>query len=196
MKRLFNALSKAKFNLRPATANARLTNISLISLLSNKSKMNFSDKNDSNSNIFEDLPDSNDNENEQQQKVNSETEDKKEEKNTIPLIYWSQPVLLYSQFIINNPNRNDLFFGLLLKYGKLKVIDEQNTLIEEICLFNEKDDNLRSKSKQDYVLGTKCEAVYKNLSSNVYEKGRFSVKRETGVHHFQNLLRDFYQKKS
>lgn len=79
-----------------------------------------------------------------------------------PLIYWTQPILPHSQFTIIHPNRNDLFFGLLLKYGKLKVIDENTTLIEDICLFHDREDLSRSKAiLQDYVLGTKCEVVYK-----------------------------------
>jgi choline monooxygenase len=33
-----------------------------------------------------------------------------------------------------------------------------------------------------------CEAVQKGLASRTYDKGRFSVKRENGVHHFHLLL--------
>jgi choline monooxygenase len=36
-----------------------------------------------------------------------------------------------------------------------------------------------------------CEAVQKNLHSRVYDRGRYSVKRENGVHHFHSLLHDF-----
>jgi choline monooxygenase len=36
-----------------------------------------------------------------------------------------------------------------------------------------------------------CEAVQKGLSSQAYDKGRFSVKRENGVHHFQSLVHEF-----
>lgn len=32
-----------------------------------------------------------------------------------------------------------------------------------------------------------CEVVYKNLKSRAYERGRFSVKQEKGVHHFHRL---------
>ncbi|MFN4152873.1 MAG: SRPBCC family protein [Candidatus Sericytochromatia bacterium] len=38
-----------------------------------------------------------------------------------------------------------------------------------------------------------CEAVQKNLASKAYHQGRLSVKRELGVHHFQNLVRDSYK---
>jgi choline monooxygenase len=36
-----------------------------------------------------------------------------------------------------------------------------------------------------------CESVQRGLQSSTYEKGRFSVKRENGVHHFHLLLHKF-----
>lgn len=36
-----------------------------------------------------------------------------------------------------------------------------------------------------------CENVQKGLKSNAYNQGRFSVKRENGVHHFQTLVHEF-----
>lgn len=36
-----------------------------------------------------------------------------------------------------------------------------------------------------------CEAVQKGLRSRTYESGRYSVKRENGVHHFHGLLSEF-----
>jgi choline monooxygenase len=36
-----------------------------------------------------------------------------------------------------------------------------------------------------------CESVQKGLNSRTYDKGRFSVKRENGVHHFHLLLNEF-----
>ncbi len=39
--------------------------------------------------------------------------------------------------------------------------------------------------KEDVAL---CEAVQKRLGSRVYDRGRFSVARENGVHHFHGLL--------
>ncbi len=38
-----------------------------------------------------------------------------------------------------------------------------------------------------------CQHVQKNLESGVYHQGRFSVKREEGVYHFQNLLKEAYR---
>jgi choline monooxygenase len=39
-----------------------------------------------------------------------------------------------------------------------------------------------------------CEDVWRNLQTGVYDQGRFSVKRENGVHHFQGLLAEFLEK--
>ena len=39
-----------------------------------------------------------------------------------------------------------------------------------------------------------CEAVQKGLQSRAYSQGRFSVKREGGVHHFHLLLNEFLSK--
>jgi phenylpropionate dioxygenase-like ring-hydroxylating dioxygenase large terminal subunit len=39
-----------------------------------------------------------------------------------------------------------------------------------------------------------CERVQKGLKSGAYRAGRLSVKREAGVHHFQNLLRTAYRR--
>jgi choline monooxygenase len=39
-----------------------------------------------------------------------------------------------------------------------------------------------------------CEAVQRGLQSSAYDQGRFSVKREQGVYHFQNLLKKEFRK--
>jgi len=36
-----------------------------------------------------------------------------------------------------------------------------------------------------------CEVVQRNLRSRVYDRGRYSALRETGVHHFHSLLHEF-----
>ncbi|MCB0037025.1 MAG: Rieske 2Fe-2S domain-containing protein [Anaerolineales bacterium] len=36
-----------------------------------------------------------------------------------------------------------------------------------------------------------CQTVQKGLKSRAYDRGRFSVKRENGVHHFQSLVHEF-----
>jgi phenylpropionate dioxygenase-like ring-hydroxylating dioxygenase large terminal subunit len=40
-----------------------------------------------------------------------------------------------------------------------------------------------------------CEAVQRGLQSSTYDRGRYSVKRENGVHHFHLLLSEFLQGK-
>ena len=37
-----------------------------------------------------------------------------------------------------------------------------------------------------------CEAVQRGLRSRTYERGRYSVRRENGVHHFHGLLAEFF----
>jgi choline monooxygenase len=41
--------------------------------------------------------------------------------------------------------------------------------------------------------GEICEAVQRGLQSDAYDRGRFSPEMETGVHHFQSLLRNTYR---
>jgi len=36
-----------------------------------------------------------------------------------------------------------------------------------------------------------CEAVQRGLGSTTYDRGRYCVKRENGVHHFHMLLAEF-----
>jgi choline monooxygenase len=38
-----------------------------------------------------------------------------------------------------------------------------------------------------------CESVQRGLRSSLYDRGRYSVKRENGVHHFHMLLREFLE---
>jgi choline monooxygenase len=42
--------------------------------------------------------------------------------------------------------------------------------------------------QEDIVI---CEQVQRGLRSRAYDSGRFSAKRENGVYHFQNLVREF-----
>ncbi|HVF44364.1 MAG TPA: SRPBCC family protein, partial [Pyrinomonadaceae bacterium] len=39
-----------------------------------------------------------------------------------------------------------------------------------------------------------CEAVQAGLRSRTYARGRYSVRRENGVHHFHGLLAEFMRK--
>ena len=38
-----------------------------------------------------------------------------------------------------------------------------------------------------------CEAVQRGLMSRTYDRGRYSVKRDAGVHRFHRLLSQFMQ---
>jgi len=38
-----------------------------------------------------------------------------------------------------------------------------------------------------------CERVQQGLGSRAYDRGRFSVRFEEGVYHFQNLLKQAYR---
>ena len=38
-----------------------------------------------------------------------------------------------------------------------------------------------------------CAAVQRGLQSSTYDRGRYAVKRENGVHHFHVLLSEFLQ---
>src|SRR5229473_1572606 len=41
------------------------------------------------------------------------------------------------------------------------------------------------------ALGSSCKNVQRGLRSSTYDRGRYSVKRENGVHHFHMLLGEF-----
>jgi choline monooxygenase len=41
-----------------------------------------------------------------------------------------------------------------------------------------------------------CENVQRGLRSSTYDRGRYSVKRENGVHHFHMLLKEFLEQKT
>ena len=40
-----------------------------------------------------------------------------------------------------------------------------------------------------------CEDVWRNLNTGLYVQGRYSVKRENGVHHFHSLMSEFLERK-
>ena len=54
------------------------------------------------------------------------------------------------------------------------------------------DDLAYSEAVQQEDIGI-CERVQQGLASQAYDRGRFSVKYETGVHHFQELVRAAYR---
>jgi len=90
-----------------------------------------------------------------------------------------------------------------LQTNQIIPITEKETLV----VFDYFYDDIKSKPglksiKEDILTSDKiqnedieiCEKVQKGVSSITYNKGRFSVECETGVHHFQNLLRMDFKK--
>jgi choline monooxygenase len=68
-------------------------------------------------------------------------------------------------------------------YGNVTQ-EEGKALIKEDLVFSEE------IQQEDIDI---CERVQKGLASGSYHQGRFSVKRELGVHHFQSLLKTAYR---
>ena len=60
---------------------------------------------------------------------------------------------------------------------------------EENAFFNEDKEFSERVQQEDIEI---CEHVQRGLSSGFYNKGRFSVECETGVHHFQSLLKQLF----
>jgi choline monooxygenase len=61
--------------------------------------------------------------------------------------------------------------------------DEAKTALEKTIEFSDE------VQREDIAI---CEAVHRGLRSATYERGRYSVKRENGVHHFHRLLDEFW----
>lgn len=98
---------------------------------------------------------------------------------------------VYPNFMLNIlPNR--------LQTNLVVPIDENNTKV----IFDYYYDNLEELDliKNDLAYSDEiqqediliCENVQKGLKSKAYDKGRFSVKRETGVYHFQSLIKKHF----
>ena len=68
-------------------------------------------------------------------------------------------------------------------YDRLQT-EEARQMIEEDYSFS------RQVQEEDIEI---CEYVQRGLESNAYDRGRFSVDAEKGVHHFQSLLKDSYR---
>jgi choline monooxygenase len=74
-------------------------------------------------------------------------------------------------------NKCRVIFDFL--YSDIKTLEENGTIASDIAY---------SKKIQQEDIEI-CEAVQKGLGSLAYDKGRFSVKREAGVYHFQSLYK-------
>lgn len=66
-------------------------------------------------------------------------------------------------------------------YGDLGTPEAWNTLQDGIAFSDQ-------VQKEDIQI---CEDVWRNLGTGVYRQGRYSVKRENGVHHFHALMSEY-----
>ena len=108
--------------------------------------------------------------------LNLEKEEKPEEKEIkFPLIYNIVPIIPYSKLTLTNLHRNDLFFSLIMKYGKLNLIDEDKNYIEDIAVFFEKEEYTKTN-----ILGTVCKVSYINQEKLIVEglDKMFSIKSD------------------
>jgi choline monooxygenase len=98
---------------------------------------------------------------------------------------------VYPNFMLNIlPNRLQTNLIVPISETQTKVIfDYYYDNIENIKMIQDDLDYSDIVQQQDIQI---CETVQKNLASKAYHQGRLSVKRELGVHHFQNLVRDSY----
>jgi len=65
-------------------------------------------------------------------------------------------------------------------YAGAQALQERRSRIDEMLNFSD------VIQEEDRLI---CEKVQENLNSSTYSQGRYSVKRENGVHHFHQLLR-------
>lgn len=88
----------------------------------------------------------------------------KENLTKFPLIYNLVPIIPHSKLTLVNLHRNDLFFSLVMKYGRLNLIDEDRNCIEDIAVFFEKEEYSKS-----HILGTVCKVTYVNQEKLIVE---------------------------
>lgn len=93
------------------------------------------------------------------------------------------------------PGRLQTNLVLPLSKNKSLVIFDyyfNNFTSSEAIKRNEKDISFSDEvQKEDIFI---CEKVQKGLESKGYDKGRFSPREETGVYHFQSMLKKYYQR--
>lgn len=81
-----------------------------------------------------------------------------------------------------SPTRCKVVFSYI--YNDIQAKTSSGVLKEDIAYSDE-------IQKEDIEI---CEAVQRGIQSKVYNQGRFSVKRELGVYHFQSLLKQEIKK--
>ncbi|TDR14643.1 aromatic ring-hydroxylating oxygenase subunit alpha [Marinicella litoralis] len=90
------------------------------------------------------------------------------------------------------PNRLQTNQVLPMKNNQTKVIfDYYYPNIAGIQALIEQDQSFSDEVQDEDVMI--CEAVQKGLNSGSYDKGRLCMKRESAVHHFQEMLRTAYR---
>ena len=62
------------------------------------------------------------------------------------------------------------------------------TLLKAVVLPTEVGSFVELVAHQDYVV---CERVQRGVRSRLYDRGRYSERREVGTHHFHELLAGF-----
>lgn len=110
-------------------------------------------------------------------------------KNISAYYYW-----FYPNFMLN-------FYPWGVQLNIVKPVTPSFTKVEFLYYIKDRDiwnrmkgDQIGEKTQQEdeWVV----EGVQKGLRSRFYKDGRFSVKRETGVHHFHRLLKDCLTKEA
>jgi len=72
------------------------------------------------------------------EKTENEKLQDKENLQKFPLIFNLVPIVPHAKLTLSNLHRNDYFFSLIMKYGRLNLVDEDKNYIEDIALFFEK----------------------------------------------------------
>jgi choline monooxygenase len=119
---------------------------------------------------------------------NAETERRYADAKTDALYYWIFPNLMISVYpdhlhstivVPLSPDQTLTRFEWFFR--KLQTAQEREAAQKTMEFTNE-------VQQQDITI---CEAVQRGLQSRTYHQGRYSVKRENGVHHFHLLLDEF-----
>ena len=104
------------------------------------------------------------------------------------LYYWIFPNVMLNVYLDNTsiniiiPVGHDKTLTIFEWYFEAPGTGEGWESMQQIIAFSDE------IQQEDIEL---CEWVQRGLRSKAYERGRFSVLRENGVHHFQSLVREF-----
>ena len=87
----------------------------------------------------------------------------------------------------SSPNRVRIRPRIAAAASHGRVVYQDLTRINKAIAFSDE------VQQEDITL---CENVQRGLRSSTYDRGRYSVKRENGVHHFHMLLSEFLGKEA